>query len=367
MTKLLILSSDTGEGHNSAAAAIENAARSAGFTAKIRKPLEESNWINRSLANFYNTLLVRRPQWMGWYFRLIENTRPNEQEIFFPRVRSYIGRFIESEQPGILLSVHPMLNHFIQRYIKEEGLNISCATLLTDPFPPFWRGWASPYVDRYFVATDEALQALTAAGIPVWRIERVPMPVRSRFAPARMTDIQELRRTLKLDGANIILINGGARGGGPVLKTYRTVRSCSPNSNILVVCGRNNRLRRRIDRLQDPKMRTFGFLEDIYRYVAASDLMITKPGALSTYEALACRVPVLLTGMAGLMPQESGLFHAANHYDFGFAARTFEELAAIIKKGPAEWNNKRESLADFYKSSSGEELIERIHAVDVRT
>src|SRR5262249_15932031 len=144
------------------------------------------------------------------------------------------------------------------------------------------------------------------------RIERVPMPVRSRFVPARLTEIEQLRHTLKLDGAEIILINGGARGGGPVLKTYRTVRRSSLNSNILVIFGRNDPLRRRIDRLQDPKTRTFGFLEDMYRYVAASDLMISKPGALSTYEALACRVPVLLTGMIGVMPQESGLFHAAS-------------------------------------------------------
>ena len=68
MTKLLILSSDTGEGHNSAAAAIENAARSAGLEATIRKPLEGSTKLNRSLGKFYNALLTYRPQWMSLYF-----------------------------------------------------------------------------------------------------------------------------------------------------------------------------------------------------------------------------------------------------------------------------------------------------------
>src|SRR6266852_5496125 len=103
MTKLLILSSDTGEGHNSAAAAIENSARSAGFQAKIRKPLEESTTVNRSLASFYNTLLTYRPQWMGWYFGLLDRVRPNEREFFYTKVRKYIGRFIDSESPDILL------------------------------------------------------------------------------------------------------------------------------------------------------------------------------------------------------------------------------------------------------------------------
>src|SRR5579871_5561974 len=220
MTKLLILSSDTGEGHNSAAAAIEKAATSAGIQAKIRKPLEESARVNRSFANLYNTLLRHRPQWMGGYFRLINSFRPNENRFAYSKVRRYIGRFIESEDPDVVLSVHPMTNHFLQRYIKERQLGIPCYTFLTDPFPPFWRGWSSPYVDRYFVPTDEALQALTASGIPAWRIERVPMPVRPDFLPATMTEIQDFRNALKLDDASIILINGGARGGGPIRKLY---------------------------------------------------------------------------------------------------------------------------------------------------
>jgi processive 1,2-diacylglycerol beta-glucosyltransferase len=363
MTKLLLLSSDTGEGHNSAAAAIENAAKSAGFRTRIRKPLEESTGVNRSLAGFYNTLLTYRPQWMGWYFRLIDSLRPNERDYLYSKVRGYIGRFIDSESPDIVLSVHPMLNHFIQRFIKEERLGIPSYTFLTDPFPPFWRGWTSPYVDRYFVATDEALQALTATGIPAWRIERVPMPVRSCFVPATMTEIQEFRATLKLDKASIILINGGARGGGPLLRIYQTIRKSAGDANILVVCGRNRRLRWRIEHMQHPTTRTFGFLEDIHRYVAAADIVVTKPGALSTYEALACKVPVLFAGLHCLMPQESGLFEAAEHYDFGFAARTFDELAAIIQTGTKGWSHKRESISQFYESATGGELIEKIQPV----
>jgi processive 1,2-diacylglycerol beta-glucosyltransferase len=365
MTKLLILSSDTGEGHNSAAAAIESAAKSAGFLTSIRKPLEESTRLNRALAGFYNTLLRRRPQWMRLYFRMIDRIRPNERDFFYSKVRRYIGRFIDEERPDILLSVHPMMNHFPQRFIKEEQMGIPCYTFLTDPFPPFWRGWSSPYIDRYFVATDEALQALTASGIPAWRIERVAMPVRPEFVPATMTEIREFRAELKMDNANVILINGGARGGGPLLKIYETIRKAAAHSNILVVCGRNTQLRGRIERIQDPKTRTFGFVEDVHRYVAASDIVVTKPGALSAYEALACKVPVLFTGLRCLMPQESGMFQAAEHYDFGFVARTFDELDAIIRKGASEWNRKRDSISQFYESASAGDLLERIQPTHV--
>ena len=143
-----------------------------------------------------------------------------------------------------------MLNHFIPRFIKEEGLGIPCYTFLTDPFPPFWRGWTSPYIDQYFVPTDEALQALTASGVPAWRIERVSMPVRPQFVPATMSEIQSLRKALKLDDASIILINGGARGGGPILRIYSAIRKAAPDANMLVVCGTNSQLRERIERMR---------------------------------------------------------------------------------------------------------------------
>ncbi len=85
--KLLLLSSDTGEGHNSAAAAIENAAKSAGIIPSIRKPIEESTKINCALADFYNTLLTHGPRWMSWYFRIIDSARPNERDYFYSNVR----------------------------------------------------------------------------------------------------------------------------------------------------------------------------------------------------------------------------------------------------------------------------------------
>jgi processive 1,2-diacylglycerol beta-glucosyltransferase len=258
-----------------------------------------------------------------------------------------------------------MLNHFIQRFIKEERGKLPCYTLLTDPFPPFWRGWASPYVDKYFAATDEALQALTEMGVAAWRIERTPMPVRPQFRPAKAADIEYLRRTLRLEQPSTILINGGARGGGPLLRIYDTVRSAASASNILVICGRNSRLRWSIEKRRDPRTRAFGFLEDIDRYVGAADLVITKPGAMSTYEALACGVPVALAGINNLMPQETGLFRAAARHDFGYSIKTFGELDSVIRLGPQEWSRKREYVAQFYQADSGQDIIEKVHPAHV--
>ena len=183
--------------------------------------------------------------------------------------------------------------------------------------------------------------------------------------PATRTEIQELRAALNIDNASVILINGGARGGGPLLKVYETIRKAATHSNILVVCGKNGQLRQRIERRRDPKTRTFGFVQDVYRYIAAADIVVTKPGALSAYEALACKVPVLFTGLRCLMPQESGMFHAAQHYDFGFVARTFDELDVIIRKGAHEWKRKCDSISQFYQRESALDILKKIQPIHV--
>lgn len=329
-------------------------------------PLEESGHVARKLANLYNLLLTRKPQWMTGYLRLIDLLRPNERNSLYLGVRGFIANFLERERPQTLLSVHPMLNHFIPRFIKEQRLAITVCTFLTDPFPPFWRGWASPYVDRYFVVREEARRAVSAMGVAESKIETFSMPVRPQFRPATMSEIQDFRSELDIDNSSTILLNGGARGGGPVFETYEAVKTAAPSANVVVICGRNNGLRSKIDRLNHRRTRTFGFVTDMHRFVAASDLVLTKPGAMSTYEALACGVPPVLLGILALMPQESGMFRAASEYGFGYAVSSFSELMDVIRRGRHDWDRKRQAIRSFYRFSSGQELIERLQPVHAR-
>jgi UDP-N-acetylglucosamine:LPS N-acetylglucosamine transferase len=365
MRRLLILSSDTGEGHNSAADAIQQSASEAGWLASTRKPSDDSSYGYRSLNGLYNFLLTHGPGLVGLLAKTIELLKPNEADFCYYQVHDYIRRLVRDEEPDIILSVHPMLNHLIQRWVGEQGLNIRCYTFVTDPFPPFWKGWSSPYIHRYFVLTDEAASELAANGVAEERIERVAIPMRSGFRPHTPEEVAALRSRFKIQG-NVILINGGARGGGPMRRLVQAIRDAAPEFNLLVVCGHNTALRNQLDRIPNAKLRTFGYVEEMHALVGTADLIVTKPGALSTYESLASGVPAVLTGIGGLMPQESGLFDAARRQGFAFAVRTLDELRTVVSKGMDEWRGKRDAIAGFYNPDGVPELIERIEPSHVR-
>ena len=98
----------------------------------------------------------------------------------------------------------------------------------------------------------------------------------------------------------------------------------------------------------------------MHRLIGAADLVITKPGALSTYEALASAVPAVLSAVGGLMPQESGLFEAARSRGFGFAVNTLDELRGVVGKGVSGWESRRQAISEFYHPGTLRDIVERI-------
>jgi UDP-N-acetylglucosamine:LPS N-acetylglucosamine transferase len=359
MPRLLILSSDTGEGHNSAAAAISERATARDWNVSIRKPPEEATAVYRTLNGVYNFLLTHRPGMVGILAAVLDRCRPNEADWLYRHVGNFIERMLGSEEPDVVLSVHPMLNHMIQRTVKEKGLRTGCATFVTDPYPPFWRAWSSPFIDRYFVLTPEAGAELERQGIPAARIERVPMPLRGGFRRYEPAEIEAFRSRLGIGGA-MIVVNGGARGGGPVARIAQTVLHTLSDVDVIVLCGTNARLRDDLSQKAHSRLHPMGFVDDIHSVIASADLVITKPGALSVYETLAAQVPAVLSAIGGLMPQESGMFRAVGDHGFGFAVRTLDELARVLEKGADGWRAKQDAIAGFYAPDSTPHLVERI-------
>lgn len=310
---ILILSSNTGGGHRSAATALENSLlsiRPGEVMVKISQVLEEAHVMSRRLADVYNYLLRHHQDWMKYYYAFVNQCRPNESRLMLAGALRYGVRLLDRYAPHAAVSVHPMTQHFFAYLLRKAGLlgRIPLVSVVTDPCGGFWKGWVCQEVSRYFVATDAAASQLEAYGAPSHKICVAGLPVHSRFQPVPDSVRRRLRTQLGLHPDRFtVFLNAGWVGGGNIPRIYEALAQSPLPIQAVFLAGRNQRLIRRVERLASRAAfptRVLGYTEAIADLMNAADVMISKPGGLTTFEALSCRLPILADAVTPPMPQE---------------------------------------------------------------
>jgi processive 1,2-diacylglycerol beta-glucosyltransferase len=157
------------------------------------------------------------------------------------------------------------------------------------------RCWAQPRVRRYFVAT-ETLAAELRGRIPGARVDATGIPVSPAVAAAPTR--AEARAALELDVERpVALVMGGGLGIGVEEAVEAALASTPAEVQVVAVCARNEAARARLSALgiDDARLRVRGFERGMERWLAAADVVASKPGGLTTSEALALGKPLLLT------------------------------------------------------------------------
>lgn len=317
---ILILSSDTGGGHRSAALALEDslhATHTENIMVKTIRVLEDSSPFTRVFSDFYNYLLQHKQEWMKYYYWMINRFRFNESPFLLNEALRHGYKTVERFAPTAIVSVHPMTQHFASFVLKRLGLKkkIPIITVVTDPCDGFWQGWACEDVDYYFVASEAAKNQLIEYGIQPERISIEGMPVHTRFTPVSKEEKRALRAAYGLSPDTFTLfMNAGAYGGGNIYKLYKallTHRSTfSQPLQIIFLAGGNNTLENKAKKLadslntQDTPIQVYGYSNDIHHLMNISDIMVSKLGGLTTFEAIACHLPILGDALTEPMPQE---------------------------------------------------------------
>jgi processive 1,2-diacylglycerol beta-glucosyltransferase len=158
--------------------------------------------------------------------------------------------------------------------------------------------WLHDNVDRYVVATDAMRAAMLSRGIAPERVVVSGIPVRREFAPSGEPRAA-LRERLDLPSDRYVaLLMGGGLGIAPLERMLTALKAVRLPLAAVVLAGRNARIERRLtaaaERLAYP-IRAVPFVENVYDYMHAADVLVTKPGGLSTAEALVARIPMVLS------------------------------------------------------------------------
>jgi 1,2-diacylglycerol 3-beta-galactosyltransferase len=231
-------------------------------------------------------------------------------------------------------------------------------TVITD-LVDFHRGWTFSQADLVIAPTERARSVALRRRVPAERVKLLGLPVDLRFRPPAPGEKQALRRRFGLDQHRFtVLVMGGAAGVGHLAAQVRALAAEPCAWQLVVVCGRNDKLRRRLLELEADTacpMLVLGFVDYMPELMRACDVVVTKAGPGAIAEALATGLPLVITGF--LPGQETPNVDFVVDSGIGAFAPKEEdlrdEIRVLAEGGPTwrEMSRRAEELAYPYASS----------------
>jgi processive 1,2-diacylglycerol beta-glucosyltransferase len=340
--KILIISSDTGGGHRSAAAAIVAGVHKffegESYAVRVVKAVEESHHLTKRLVQFYNWMLRNRQHWMKYFYWCMNRVRPETREFFHKRTIGYVIDLFERWCPHVVVSVHPLTQHIFARVLKELKLadRVPLISVVTDPCYGFWKGWACDDVTLYLVASEDARRQLIDFGVAPGRIKISGMPVHPKFAYPGEEAAQAARRALGLDPEKFtVFVNAGFIGGGNIPQIFRELVRGNLDVQAIFLAGKNEELRVAVESLALTApfpIKVIGYSDEIEKLMGAANVMISKLGGLTTFEALACRLPIIADVITDPMPQEAGTASLIAKRGAGVLLTRATDIVPVIRR-----------------------------------
>ncbi|XJZ28269.1 glycosyltransferase [Bacillota bacterium Lsc_1132] len=327
--KILILSGRFGEGHLQAAKAIQEAA-------KLKYPevqtmvVDFMEWAHPNLFPVSHFVYMKGiktfPQLYGFFYQKTYKSSSFSKKLndaFSLGMRKML-HLLAAYKPSVVVSTYPFASSVLSK-LKENGLtNVPLVTVITDHTHHSY--WLHPYTDQYMVGSKQIKEKLIRLGIQAKKIATTGIPIRTTFL--EKSDKQAVMEKYQLEKSKpTILIMGGGEGLiGKGMLDPKTLEQFPQPLQLLVLCGHNEKLREQLlSELACSKhsIKLLGYIERVDELMAVSDMIITKPGGVTTSEALAMELPMLLYKPLPGQEQDNARFLTASG-------------AAVIAQNPTE-------------------------------
>jgi processive 1,2-diacylglycerol beta-glucosyltransferase len=294
--RVLILSAAVGAGHLRAAEALEKAFKLQNAAAEV-KNIDVLNYTNplfrRLYGKAYIDMVGAMPEVLGWMYDSLDKPWQNERRrLALDRLNTQpLINLLKKEQPDVAVCTHFLPAEIIS-WLKAKGkISFPQAIVVTDF--DVHAMWLCHHYEQYFVALEETKIHLAKLGIPDDKITVSGIPIDPIFAEPK--DKIEMREKYGLERDKLtILVSAGGFGVGNVEHLLLALSDLQTPAQILAVCGRNEELKTKLEKLAAERLnnervtfKPIGFTKAMDEYMSASDIIVGKPGGLTTSEALA--------------------------------------------------------------------------------
>ncbi|MEO8434912.1 MAG: glycosyltransferase [Pyrinomonadaceae bacterium] len=296
LKKVLLLSASAGAGHVRAAQALEKAFNDEGAAQEVRHvdTLQFTNKVFRHLySRAYIDLVNNMPEVTGLFYDKFDTPWKNERRrlaLDKLNTRPFV-KLLREYQPDLIVCTHFLPAEIVSWLKAKERIASRQAIIVTDF--DVHAMWLCHHYERYFVAIDEARAYLEALGIPKEKITVSGIPIDPVFALSKDKRQMRIKHGLIPDRTTILVSAGGA-GVGAMDHLVASLLPIQHPVQVIAICGRNADLKKRLTKLAsrikpdaNVTVKPFGYTQEMDELMTASDLVLGKPGGLTTSEALA--------------------------------------------------------------------------------
>ena len=298
--RILLLSASAGAGHVRAAQAIEKAFAEIDDATGERREVQHLdilNYTNKVFRHLYSKayidLVNKMPEVPGWFYDKLDKPWKNERRrLALDKLNTRpLVKLLREYHPDLIVCTHFLPAEIVSWLKAKERLSSRQVIIVTDF--DVHAMWLVHHYEQYFVAIDEARAYLEALGIPPEKITVSGIPIDPIFAQRK--DKQEMRAKHGLaPDRTTILLSAGGFGVGSVDALIAAMIPLQHRAQIVAICGRNEELKTRLSkqasRLKEDAtviVKPFGYTNEMDELMTASDIVLGKPGGLTTSEALA--------------------------------------------------------------------------------
>ncbi len=296
---VLFLSASVGEGHTAAAHAVCAALseRMPGALCEVVDSYRYASTVfHRVASNGYIGMVKLLPQLYKFAYDQAERaTKISAFKTWLHRYTALnLRQFVSELRPDVVVCTHAFPCGVMAEYKREFADAPPVVGVVTDfVVHPFW---IHRNIDMYAVATAAMRQVLVARGVTPNRVVVTGIPIDCRFAEA--TTKRRARQQIGVaPDVTTVLLMGGGLGIGPLENALLAIDRLRAQHQTVVVVGKNKALERRLSDVAKTlrhRVKVVGFVQNVYDYMRAADVLVSKPGGLTSSEALVAELPIIM-------------------------------------------------------------------------
>lgn len=293
----MILSITAGQGHNQTAKVLNDYFVQQGVECTYMDVYEYINpLLSDSVSKIYLMSTKSIPKIYGKIYRLCEK-RPSDEPHRLPRLTNQLlghklSKLINEQNPDFIICTHVFAALLVTCLDGEIRDNIKTYGIITDfTIHPYWE---DTKLDYYITPSETLTLQAVKRGLPAEKFIPLGIPIDTKFESKSERD--EALKTLNLPDKRTVLVMSGSMGFGDIISEIEALDKSELDFQIITVCGNNKKLKAKIDELKtNKKLFNYGYVNNVDVMMDAADCIVTKPGGLTTCEALAKGLPMIMS------------------------------------------------------------------------